>query len=426
MRRRRSTLTQMHLCLIVLWEADTKLHYEHGITPKVRAYVEKYNCCQLTTGTKRQSIRTAMVPSTSRPNVPVGLFDHDDGRYWISDHDLARKILTELVRDYGRKYPFLKTLNLNPAAVTNPSSDEVPAEPEPTSPPATPSDTALVVPHTPRNATPVAGHISTVIVILGMGDSTSFRAEQQLQYYVRGGVMSNEGGRFRYTKQLGQDPRVIVLTYNGFAYGHFVVHKGRVETDDVARYPGTKSVYLVEELLDYAKPVKLSGLGILIAQAPKYISEKDLKNILMAAGQATVSYDGPSKESQRRRVLREIAQRQGQGQFRDAVLTAYGRRCAITGCDIEQGLDAAHIRPYAREGSDQISNGLLLRSDIHNLFDFKLLAIDPKTLLVHLNERLDTSTYTGLQNLPLKTPVNPLQWPDVDALEERWGEFKNL
>jgi putative restriction endonuclease len=61
--------------------------------------------------------------------------------------------------------------------------------------------------------------------------------------------------------------------------------------------------------------------------------------------------------------------RLGQGAFRVLVTDAYNRRCSITGEKTLPVLEAAHIKPYAESGPNFISNGLLLRSDIHKLFD---------------------------------------------------------
>jgi putative restriction endonuclease len=59
----------------------------------------------------------------------------------------------------------------------------------------------------------------------------------------------------------------------------------------------------------------------------------------------------------------------GQGAFRVLVTEAYDRRCAITGERTLPVLEAAHIKPYAESGPHQVSNGLLLRADLHLLFD---------------------------------------------------------
>lgn len=68
--------------------------------------------------------------------------------------------------------------------------------------------------------------------------------------------------------------------------------------------------------------------------------------------------------------------RLGQGGFRILVTDAYTRRCAMTGERTLPALEAAHIKPYADEGPHQIDNGLLLRSDLHNLFDQGYLTVN--------------------------------------------------
>ncbi len=69
--------------------------------------------------------------------------------------------------------------------------------------------------------------------------------------------------------------------------------------------------------------------------------------------------------------------RMGQGAFRLAVTEAYGRACAVTAEHSLPALEAAHIRPYADEGTHEVSNGLLLRSDIHRLFDMGYVGVTP-------------------------------------------------
>jgi putative restriction endonuclease len=70
-----------------------------------------------------------------------------------------------------------------------------------------------------------------------------------------------------------------------------------------------------------------------------------------------------------------IRPRLGQGAFRVEVTDAYLRRCAITGEKTLPALEAGHIRPYAKSGPHEIRNGLLLRSDLHNLFDLGYLTV---------------------------------------------------
>lgn len=71
-----------------------------------------------------------------------------------------------------------------------------------------------------------------------------------------------------------------------------------------------------------------------------------------------------------------IKARRGQGDFRARLLAAYGRRCCISGCRVEALLEAAHIRPHAEVPNYETRNGLLLRADLHTLYDLHLLGVD--------------------------------------------------
>ncbi len=72
-----------------------------------------------------------------------------------------------------------------------------------------------------------------------------------------------------------------------------------------------------------------------------------------------------------------VRPRLGQGAFRLAVTAAYGRACAMTGEHSLPALESAHIRPFAEGGPHDLSNGLLLRSDIHRLFDKGYVTVRP-------------------------------------------------
>ena len=100
------------------------------------------------------------------------------------------------------------------------------------------------------------------------------------------------------------------------------------------------------------------------------------------------TFDPESLADERERAFRAIRLRRGQAAFRSALMEAYGRRCAITGCAVEDVLEAAHITPYVGSLTNHVSNGLLLRADLHTLFDCGLLAIDPKTRRVVVADAL--------------------------------------
>ena len=84
-------------------------------------------------------------------------------------------------------------------------------------------------------------------------------------------------------------------------------------------------------------------------------------------------------------------------------------------------LDAAHIRPYGEGGPHDVSNGLLLRADVHRLFDKGYVTVDPDLRLV-VSPRLKTEfhngrTYYSLHGKALKLPERETDRPDPDALQ---------
>jgi hypothetical protein len=127
---------------------------------------------------------------------------------------------------------------------------------------------------------------------------------------------------------------------------------------------------------------------------------------------------------ERERRLREVVLRRGQPDFRNGLIEAYGERCAMTGCDAVAALEAAHIVPYTGTGSQRISNGLLLRADIHTLFDLDLIGIDPRTLAVALAAVLHGTSYADLDGRGLNLPQNPADHPSREALALRWEWFQ--
>ncbi|HZP97751.1 MAG TPA: HNH endonuclease [Candidatus Limnocylindria bacterium] len=113
--------------------------------------------------------------------------------------------------------------------------------------------------------------------------------------------------------------------------------------------------------------------------------------------------------------------RLGQGTFRTLVVDAYDRRCAITAEKTLPVLDAAHIRPVASGGIHRIGNGLLLRSDLHTLFDQGYLTVSPD-FRVRVSQRLRTDFdngehYRAFDGTELRLPNRPEFRPDPHQLE---------
>lgn len=115
-----------------------------------------------------------------------------------------------------------------------------------------------------------------------------------------------------------------------------------------------------------------------------------------------------------RRAWRAIRDRRGQPRFRHALLRAYGHRCAVTDWDVVEVLEAAHITPYGQGGTYAVSNGLLLRADLHTLFDARLLAFDDQDRVL-LHPRLSgTAVAVSLSSSRLRPPAGGA--PDRAAL----------
>lgn len=117
-----------------------------------------------------------------------------------------------------------------------------------------------------------------------------------------------------------------------------------------------------------------------------------------------------------------IVPRLGQGAFRVAVTEAYGRQCAITKGKVLPALDAAHIKPYGEGGDHVKSNGILLRKDIHSVFDAGYVTIkDDYTFSVSKKVKEvfnNGEEYLRLDGTAIRRPDRKADWPDVDLL--RW------
>lgn len=116
-----------------------------------------------------------------------------------------------------------------------------------------------------------------------------------------------------------------------------------------------------------------------------------------------------------------IRPRLGQGAFRLAVTDAYKRECAITGGRVLPALEAAHIQSYSSGGEHEVSNGLLLRRDIHSVFDAGYLTLD-ENLRVVVSDRVRTefnngNEYRRLHGSKLRLPPNPKLQPDPARLK---------
>lgn len=111
--------------------------------------------------------------------------------------------------------------------------------------------------------------------------------------------------------------------------------------------------------------------------------------------------------------------RPAQAEFRSKLIDLYGR-CALTGCTTLAALEAAHVKPVAGYGADRVSNGILLRADLHKLFDANLIAIEPSSGLVRLSADCEADYIPTLDGVVFSSPPGG---PELLDFEDRWRAF---
>jgi putative restriction endonuclease len=140
----------------------------------------------------------------------------------------------------------------------------------------------------------------------------------------------------------------------------------------------------------------------------------------------------PETALERRYALRAVKQRLHQASFREAVITAYNGRCALSGLPESLLLDAAHIVADKDEqfGQPVVPNGIPLSKIHHAAFDAHLIGIDADYRL-HVSDRLlgqndgpMLEALKGLKGGTIHLPVRIKDRPDQDRLAQRFERFK--
>ena len=242
------------------------------------------------------------------------------------------------------------------------------------------------------------------------------------------------GGIFTHANSL---PCSLAWEAFGEANGATSEHEMRTR---IAKYRRVKP----EERSDFA-------IGCRILSQPFFFAEQDWipipknwsKNIVQFKTYHTDDFEGRSLwnavayrlkrenthqniDSDRYGKPTRVKPRLGQGGFRILITDTYKRRCAITQERTLPALEAAHIRPYSEGGPHEISNGLLLRRDIHSLFDAGYVTITPN-LNFEVSRKIREEFQNGrhyyeLHGQKIMAPLNPSERPDAEAL--RWHNEK--
>lgn len=129
-------------------------------------------------------------------------------------------------------------------------------------------------------------------------------------------------------------------------------------------------------------------------------------------------FDPNAEEDTRLKVVAAVHRRQGGVRFRRALLGAYRGACAMTRYDAAPALEAAHIIPYRGPQTNHTTNGLLLRADMHDLFDLGLIAVDVDSMGLLLAKELAGTTYESFAGQQLWMPPEVELRPNMEALEK--------
>jgi hypothetical protein len=146
------------------------------------------------------------------------------------------------------------------------------------------------------------------------------------------------------------------------------------------------------------------------------------RQVLQQSGE----FDPTSEKDARQRIIAAVVRRQGQPAFRGRLLRLYGGRCAMSGCNVRSVLEAAHILPYKGPQTDYPSNGLLLRADLHTLFDLGLLAVETKTMTILVAQVLQGTCYQEYAMKPLALPKDQKGRPSREALDKHRQKSKHF
>lgn len=173
-------------------------------------------------------------------------------------------------------------------------------------------------------------------------------------------------------------------------------------------------------IADYRKK---RGTGLVILQPRRNSVETTQIEFAKEPYENGNEFDPATLEDRRRKVLASVVQRPGQSAFRMAIMRAYEGKCCITGCPQPETLEAAHIVSYCGPDSDHVCNGLLLRLDVHALFDAFLLTIDHECR-VCLGARLLGGYYGFLEGKAVRLPRDVHLRPSPEALRRHGVAFE--
>ena len=192
---------------------------------------------------------------------------------------------------------------------------------------------------------------------------------------------------------------------------------------------GTMGEIVLDDVQAIDPPLAIADVNISTRRSPKGVglSPEEVQRIFAAISARPVaplpSYI-PTGDDMRERIARQLAARRGQPEFRGKAIVRYGPQCLVSGCTLLEIVEAAHIMPYRSQNDNHPENALLLRSDLHTMFNLDLLGIHPERLTVKLHPHAVAAGYALFDGVRLA--CHDGSRPSQQALSIRWGQFQRI
>lgn len=149
------------------------------------------------------------------------------------------------------------------------------------------------------------------------------------------------------------------------------------------------------------------------------------QSVTIKSGEQSRDEVGTKIQSALSEIRKSIQKRQGQEKFRNALINYYQGRCAISGCEVTGVLEAAHVEPYCFSKNNNPNNGILLRADLHTLFDLNLIVIHPYSKKLEIKPALLLSEdYKKINGIILPSYQYNIWSPDNSYLGWRYLNYE--
>ena len=229
-------------------------------------------------------------------------------------------------------------------------------------------------------------------------------------------------------------PNLCTLSVNDYNRGHYQSHAAPRRSDTGHRYdllfkttdggvvryelyrPAIQGVFELFEDRTLTTKSKMRARPLTTGQLEDAILGAQ------AEAERGAAFDSTDQTDARIRVSLSIVMRRGQPAFRAALLNAYSNACAITSTQDADVLEAAHIMPYKGDHTNYVTNGLLLRSDVHTLFDLGKIWIEGH--IVCVAPQISAPEYRSLHGRLLRLPGERELHPSPEALAQHAARAK--